>query len=65
MEKKQKKLLLLIDRILAQGLFRQLLLLTGLLFIIFVFASLLLSLSGSEWIKYCEDNNINKWAFPF
>lgn len=65
MEKKHRSFLLRFDRILAQGLLRQILLLALLLFVMFVVSFLLLTLSGSDWIAYCRENNISKWAFPF
>lgn len=63
--KKSKSLLLKFDRILSQGLFKQILLLVALLFVIFIISFLLLSLSGSDWITYCHNNHISKWVFPF
>ena len=65
MKRKHKSLLLWFDRILAQGLFRQVMLLVALMALMFVVSFLLLTLSGSDWIAYCRENNISKWAFPF
>ena len=65
-KKKQKRSLLLwFDRILAQDLFRQAIVLVVILFIIFLISYSLLSLSGSDWQAYCEKQHISKWAFPF
>ena len=65
MNKKHKSLLLWFDRILAQGLLRQVVMLILLLLAIYVISFLLLHLSGSAWIDYCEQENISKWALPF
>ena len=65
---KQRKLratLLRFDRTLSQDSQRQVLILLMVLAAIFMLSFLLLYLSGDDWIKYCEKNNINKWAFPF
>lgn len=65
MNKKHKSFQLLFDRILAQGLLRQAMLLVTLLIVMSLFSFLLLSISGSDWIAYCKENSISKWAFPF
>lgn len=65
MNKKHKSLLLWFDRVLAQGLLRQVLMLIILMLVIFLLSTLLLHLSGSAWIDYCEKENISKWVLPF
>lgn len=65
MEKKHRSFLLRFDRILAQGLLRQILLLALLLFVMFVVSFLLLTLSGNSWIEYCRQEGISKWVLPF
>lgn len=65
MKQKHKSFLLWFDRILAQGLLRQVMLLVALMALMFVVSFLLLTFSGSDWIAYCRENNISKWAFPF
>ena len=62
--KKQKRLLLVFDRILSQNLSGQVLILVGLLFVIFICSFLLLSLSGGSWKVFCKCHNISQWAFP-
>lgn len=64
MVKKHKSLLLKFDRILSQDLFRQVLILIGVLFIIFLLSFFLLSISGNGWKDYCVEKNISKWVFP-
>ncbi len=63
-DKKHKALLLRFDRILAQDLLRQVAILAIVLAVIFIISFVLLSISGSEWQKYCVDNHISKWVFP-
>lgn len=64
MTKKHKSLLLRFDRILAQDLLRQILILIVVLFVIFLASFILLSISGNDWQAYCRDNHISKWVFP-
>lgn len=64
MTKKQKSLLLRFDRILAQDLQRQVLILVGVLFVIFLISFFLLSISGSDWQDYCKNQHISRWVFP-
>lgn len=64
MTKKHKFLLLRFDRILAQDLQRQILILIAVLFIIFLISFVLLSLSGHDWLDYCRKVNVSKWVFP-
>lgn len=64
MTKKHKSLLLRFDRILAQDLQRQVLILVGVLFVIFLISFFLLSISGSDWQEYCKNQHISKWVFP-
>lgn len=64
MIKKHKSLLLRFDRILAQDLQRQVLILVGVLFVIFLISFFLLSISGSDWQEYCKNQHISKWVFP-
>ena len=64
MDKKHKSLLLRFDRILAQDLLRQVIILVAVLFVIFLVSFLMLTLSGSDWQEYCFDKNISKWVFP-
>jgi len=62
--KKHKSLLLRFDRILAQDLLRQVVILVAVLFVIFLVSFILLSLSGNDWQAYCRDDHISKWVFP-
>jgi hypothetical protein len=64
MTKKHKSLLLRFDRILAQDLQRQVLILIAVLLVIFLVSFLLLSISGSDWQEYCRKDNVSKWVFP-
>ena len=64
MTKKHKFLLLRFDRILAQDLQRQVLILVGILFVIFLASFFLLSISGNDWLDYCRNENVSKWVFP-
>ena len=64
MMKKHKSLLLRFDRILAQDLQRQVLILVAVLFAIFLVSFFLLSLSGNDWQEYCRKDNVSKWVFP-
>ena len=63
MNKHRNSFLLWVDRILAQGLGSQLLILFGLMILAFLVALGLLSLSP-DWIRYCNDNGISAWAAP-
>lgn len=64
MGKQQKTFLLWFDRALSQDILRQTLMLGIILGGIFVISFLLLSISGNDWILYCNDNHISKWVFP-
>lgn len=64
MEKKHRAIWLLFDRILAQDIFRQAVILIVILAAVLIVSFVLLSLSGADWITYCNDNNISKWVFP-
>lgn len=64
MTKKHKSLLLRFDRILAQDLLRQVIILVAVLFVIFLISFLLLSISGSDWQEYCRKDHVSKWVFP-
>lgn len=64
MTKKHKSLLLRFDRILAQDLLRQVIILVALLFVIFLISFFLLSISGNDWQEYCQNDHVNKWVFP-
>ena len=64
MEKKHKSIWLLFDRILAQDILRQAFILIIILMVVLVASFVLLSLSGADWITYCNENNISKWVFP-
>ena len=52
------------DRILSQGVWKQMLLLLVMLVALFAVSFLCLSLSGDDWIHYCDSKHINKWLFP-
>lgn len=65
MNKKHRSFFLKFDRTLAQGLFRQVIMLVGLMVVIFLISTLLLHLSGHDWIQYCKEQNISKWVLPF
>lgn len=64
MEKKHRAIWLLFDRILAQDIFRQAVILIVILAAVLIASFVLLSLSGADWITYCNENNISKWVFP-
>ena len=64
MTKRHRSLLLKFDRILAQDLQRQVLILIAVLFAIFIISFFLLSISGSDWLEYCRKDNVSKWVFP-
>ena len=64
MTKRHKSLLLRFDRILAQDLLRQVLILVAVLFAIFLVSFFLLSISGNDWLEYCQKDNVSKWVFP-
>lgn len=64
-QRKLRATLLRFDRTLSQDSQRQVLILLMVLAAIFLLSFLLLYLSGDDWINYCEENNINKLAFPF
>ena len=64
MEKKHRSIWLLFDRILAQDIFRQAVILIVILAAVLIASFVLLSLSGADWITYCNENNISKWVFP-
>ena len=63
MNKRRYTFLLRVDRILAQGLGSQLLILFGMMAIAFLVAFVLLSLSP-DWSRYCNDREISSWAAP-
>lgn len=63
MNKRRYTFLLRVDRILAQGLGSQLLILFGMMAIAFIVALLLLGLTPG-WTQYCDDNGISLWAAP-
>ena len=64
MRKSYHWLKLRFDRILSQDILRQVIILVGFLFVVFLISFLLLSLSGDDWVDYCKDHHISKWVFP-
>lgn len=64
MNKQHRSLLLWFDRALSQNILRQIIILVIILTAVFIASFLLLLLSGSDWIKYCEMQHISKWIFP-
>lgn len=64
-QRKLRATLLRFDRTLSQDSQRQVLILLMVLAAIFMVSFLLLYLSGNDWIEYCEQQEISKWAFPF
>lgn len=64
MTKKHRSLLLRFDRILAQDLQRQILILIAVLFVIFLISFSLLSISGNDWQLFSKNHHISKWLFP-
>ncbi len=64
MKKEHKSLLLRFDRILAQDLLKQVIILVALLFVIFLISFFLLSISGDDWQEFSKSHHISKWAFP-
>ena len=65
MEKKHRAIWLLFDRILAQDIFRQAVILIVILAAVLIASFVLLSLSGADWITYCNENNISIRAEHF
>ena len=63
MSKRRNSFLLWVDRVLAQGLGSQLLILFGMMVLAFLVALVLLSLSP-DWSRYCNENRISAWAAP-
>ena len=64
MKKSLRWLTLRFDRILSQDILRQILILVGILFVVFLISYALLSLSGDAWLGYCHKEGINKWVLP-
>ena len=60
-----RSFLLKFDRVLSQGFFSQLGLLLLLMLLAFVVANLLLLLSPTDWMHYCEKQHISRWVAPF
>lgn len=59
-----KKLLLRFDRALSNSLIKQIGILLCFLFVALSVSYLLLSFSKSDWIAYCQDNDIKPWLLP-
>lgn len=62
--KKKRTLWLRFDRALSHDLGKQVLILVGILFAVFCSSFVLLSLSGRDWIAYCDQHQLNKFFFP-
>jgi len=65
MRKSNRNLLLWFDRILSQDLLKQVLMLVGILVAVYLVSYAVLTLSGSDWMQYCDKQNISPIVFPF
>lgn len=63
-QRRNKKIWLSFDRILSHDLTKQVMILLIVLFVMFLLSMLMLSLSGTDWVKYCKEKNISRWVFP-
>ena len=52
------------DRLLSRSLWRQFLLLGGVLIVALGLSYLLLTWSGAEWEQFCRDKDLKKWLLP-
>lgn len=52
------------DRLLSKSLWRQFLILGAVLVLALGLSYLLLSWSGAEWKRFCEEKDLNKWLLP-
>lgn len=52
------------DRLLSKSLWRQFLILGAVLVLALGLSYLLLSWSGAEWERFCEEKDLNKWLLP-
>ena len=64
-KKTKKSPWLRFDRILSHDLGKQALILVFILLFIYGVALIMLKLSGTEWLQYCNKNNISPLALPF
>lgn len=62
--KKHHKILLRFDRTLSNSLGKQIAILTAILGVTLLISFLFLSLSGSDWIKFCQDHKLKPWLLP-
>lgn len=52
------------DRLLSQSLWRQLLILGGVLLVMLAFSYLLLSFSGADWKAFSQSKDVSQWLLP-
>lgn len=64
MKKKRNNFKLSFDRALSGSLYKQIMFLLIVLFLVFWASFALLSLAGGDWHAYCEDMHVSKWLFP-
>jgi hypothetical protein len=64
MKKKSRNIVLSFDRLLSKGSAKQMLILAGTLFTMFVVSFGALCLSGDDWVSYCHNKSISPWVFP-
>lgn len=64
MVQRQYRFKLWFDRLLSKSLIRQLAVLAVVLVIAFGLSYLLLSLSQTDWQKFCNKNHLSKWLLP-
>lgn len=63
-QKKHRSLWLWFDRVLSHDLLMQVLILVGLLAVVYIGSFVILSLSGDDWITFCNKNDISPLVFP-
>ena len=63
-QKKRRRLWLAFDRTLSHRPLKQVFILVGVLLVAFAASFTLLSLSGNDWIAYCNEKQINKFTLP-
>lgn len=64
MNKNRYKFKLWFDRLLSKSLWKQFLVLGAVLFIALGLSYMFLSWSGTDWQKFCERKDLNKWLLP-
>lgn len=64
MQKKNRRLILALDRLLSKSLIQQMLVLAGVILVLFAISFILLYITGDDWITYCDKKHISHWIFP-